>query len=200
LRAVRSPLLAGCIALGAEQASAQNAMVNPDPFAPKLESNPLKPPRFQKSRKPALAQQTPLPAFVPPASGAGDTGFDSTNSRKKTKAKLKGKSVAQPSALANQPVPPPVSPYQVPPPGEENAALAAAPPGHAAGRTDRADRQAGEEAQGAFRAGRPLRAARHPRRCPSICFRRSNSPVATAAILANRTIRRAPRFTPSCPS
>jgi hypothetical protein len=195
LRAVRSPLLAGCIALGAEQASAQNAMVNPDPFAPKLESNPLKPPRFQKSRKPALAQQTPLPAFVPPASGAGDTGFDSTNSRKKTKAKSKGKSVAQPSALANQQVPPPVSPYQVAPPGEENAAFAA--PWHAAGRTDR---QAGEEAQGAFRAGRPLRAARHPRRCPSICFRRSNSPAATAAILANRTIRRAPRFTPSCPS
>jgi hypothetical protein len=126
---MRRLLLAGCLALGGGPVLAQTAMVNPDPFAPKLESNPLKPPRFQKLRKPALAQDSPLPSFVAPASGAGNTGFDSTNSRKKAKAKPKGKSIAQPSALANQPVPPPASPYQVPPPGEENAALAAAPPG-----------------------------------------------------------------------
>ncbi len=126
---MRGLLFAACIALGGGQASAQTALVFPDPLAPKLETDPRKPPRFQKSPKPALAQSAPAPAFVPPASGAGDTGFDSTNSRKKTKAKPKAKSAAQPSTLANEPAPPPVSPYQTPPPGEENAALAAAPPG-----------------------------------------------------------------------
>jgi hypothetical protein len=122
---MRGLLLAGCIALGCGQAGAQDAMINPDPFAPKLESNPLKPPRFQKSRKPAQSLSTP--AFVPAASGAGDTGFDSTNARKKTKAKPKANSATQSSPLANEPAP--VSPYQIPPPGEEDAALAAAPPG-----------------------------------------------------------------------
>jgi hypothetical protein len=129
LRATRGLLLAGCIALGGGQVKAQTALVFPDPLAPKLESNPLKPPRFQKPTRAPTASTAPTPAFVPPASGAGDTGFDSTNSRKKTKAKPKTKSATQPSTLANEPVPPPASPYQTPPPGEENAALAAAPPG-----------------------------------------------------------------------
>jgi len=86
-------LLATCVALGAGQASAQTAMVNPDPLAPNLQTDPRKPPRFQNSLPP-LAQAGQPTTFAPftllaPASGAGNMGFDSTNARKKTKAKPK---------------------------------------------------------------------------------------------------------------
>ena len=75
-------LLAACLALPGP-AWAQSALVNPDPFAPKLETNAKKPPRFQKSKsaQPASTGQptTFSQVFVPPRSGAGTTGFDASN-------------------------------------------------------------------------------------------------------------------------
>jgi hypothetical protein len=126
---MRCALLAACIALGG-QARAQTAMVNPDPLAPNLQTNPLQPPRFQQSQSPTPAQAGQPTTFVPPVSGAGDTGFDATNARKKTKAKPKEDASSDAQALSSQSVAPPSpSPYQIPPPGEDTTALAAAPPG-----------------------------------------------------------------------
>jgi hypothetical protein len=132
MRCAHLALLAGSVALGG-QARAQTAMVNPDPLAPQLQTNPRQPPRFQRSQSSPLAQAGQPTTFAPftlpaPASGAGGTGFDSTNNRKKT-AKPSAKAATGPAASASQPVPPPPSPYQTPPPGEESTALAAAPPG-----------------------------------------------------------------------
>ena len=80
-------LLAACVALGGVPARAQTAMVNPDPLAPNLQTNPRKPPRFQRTQGRRLAQAGQPATFAPftlpaPASGAGDTGFDSSNVRK----------------------------------------------------------------------------------------------------------------------
>jgi hypothetical protein len=79
-------LLAACMALGSADAAAQS-LVNPDPLAPKLQTDAKNPPRFQKFKRQELAQLGPPAAFVPPASGAGKTGFDSTNARKTITAK-----------------------------------------------------------------------------------------------------------------
>ena len=129
LLATRCALLAACVALGG-QARAQTALVNPDPLAPNLQTNPRQPPRFQQSQSPTPAQAGQPTTFVPPASGAGDTGFDSTNDRKKTKAKPKTDASSDARSLSSQAAPAPApSPYQAPPPGEGSNALAAAPPG-----------------------------------------------------------------------
>jgi hypothetical protein len=83
----------------------------PDPLAPKLQTDPKKPPRFQKFDRPAQVQLGPPANFTPPASAAGDTGFDSTNSRKtKAKPKPKSRSAATPASAP----PASVSPYQKP--------------------------------------------------------------------------------------
>lgn len=124
------------MALACVNAHAQTAPppAFPDPLAPKLATDPRTPPTFRKFDQPAQAQLGPPPTFTPPASGAGDTGFDSTNSRKaKTKAapktapKAKAKTGAD--AQASVPAVPPISPYQKPPPGSPSAtdALARAP-------------------------------------------------------------------------
>jgi hypothetical protein len=109
-------------------ANAQIAPPNPDPLAPKLATDPRNPPRFQKFTVPSLTPLGPLAGFTPPASAAGDTGFDSTNARKaKAKAKPKPKpesTDAQASAPAAQPA---ISPYQKPPTNSAKAAFAAAP-------------------------------------------------------------------------
>jgi hypothetical protein len=125
-------LLAACMAFGCRDATAQTALVFPDPLAPTLESNPSNPPRFQ----PAQAQLGPPPVLTPPASGAGLTGFDSTNARKKTRAKPKSVAVTARVPMLGAPAttpapPPPPSPYQTPqiPPDEADTALAAATPG-----------------------------------------------------------------------
>jgi hypothetical protein len=119
LRATPGALLvAACVALGGGQANGQLAA--PDPLTPKLDTDPRKPPRFQSSTPPAAGR--PM-KFAPPASGAGDTGFDSTNTRTRNaapKAKV---------GAAATPAPPPPSLYQTPPPNDANAALATAPPG-----------------------------------------------------------------------
>jgi len=103
-------LLAACLMLGGE-ARAQIAV---DPLAPYIQSDPRQPPRFQQ----AQAITDPPAAFTPPVagSGAGATGFDSTNSRK-SKAKAKPKTPAADQAIApGAPAPAVVSPYQKPPP------------------------------------------------------------------------------------
>ncbi len=128
-------LVAACVALGSGDAVAQ--MAAPDPLAPKLSTDPRQPPRFQKFERPGLAQLGPPTTFTPPASAAGDTGFDSTNSRKvtpatkvttKAGAKAKPKSIGNAQAIApGAAAPASVSPYQKPPANSGNGAYAAAP-------------------------------------------------------------------------
>jgi hypothetical protein len=127
-------LLAAGLALVGRDAMAQITMAVPDPLAPQLDSDPDNPPRFEQSGAPARVQARTPSTFMPPLSGAGTTGFDSTNARKNTKAKPKPvTAMAQAPVVGTAPatVPPPPSPYQVPqiPPDEADTALAAAPPG-----------------------------------------------------------------------
>lgn len=99
-------LVAACVVLGSVDAMAQTATpVFPDPLAPKLATDPRNPPRFQKFNRPGLVQLGPPAAFAPPASGAGNTGFDSTNTRK-IKGKAKPKSRANAQAVAPGPAQP----------------------------------------------------------------------------------------------
>src|SRR5262249_52496201 len=91
------------VALGSGHARAQFA--GPDPFPPNLQGDPRKPQQFQTA--PRVAQTAPTTTFAPytlpaPASGAGDTGFDSTNVHKK-KPKAKAKSTTAPAAAAAAP-------------------------------------------------------------------------------------------------
>ena len=93
-------LAAACVALPCADVHAQ--LVNPsytDPLAAKLQTSPRNPPRFQKLDREALAQLAAPTTFTPPASGAGTSGFDSTNNRK-TKAKTKIKASADAQAIA----------------------------------------------------------------------------------------------------
>ena len=138
-------VVAACLALACGDARAQSAPPYPDPFAPQLTTNPLKPPRFQKVAPGATARSDQLRTFAPPPSGAGTTGFDATNARKKLPPKPRSgaAATAQPlQAGAAQPLQQPGaaqtpvrSPYQVPqipenePADQANTALAAAPPG-----------------------------------------------------------------------
>ena len=118
--ASRGLLVAACVVLGGGDAVAQ--MAAPDPLTPRLTTDPRNPPRFQSFSRPALAQLGTPTGFTPPASGAGDTGFDSTNARKiqgkdKPKSKSKTKSKANTDARAMAPgaaAPLKVSPYQKP--------------------------------------------------------------------------------------
>jgi len=136
-----SLLLAAALALVCGRVMAQTALVDSDPLAPKLESDPDRPPRFEQPdalTQPQAAQQQTLQqqAFTPPASGAGLTGFDATNARQKAKAKPKQQlrlGTAQSPTLdgsVNATAPTTMSPYQVqqiPEPDEADTALAAAP-------------------------------------------------------------------------
>jgi len=115
-------LLAVCVLLGSAAAEAQVAA--PDPWTPRVTTDPRNPPRFQKFTRPTLAQLgAPVP-LAPPASGAGDTGFDSTNVRK---AKSKPKPKSRAASARGQAAALPVSPYQKPATNEASAAFAAAP-------------------------------------------------------------------------
>ena len=111
--------------LGSGGAVAQLAA--PDPLTPRLSTDPRNPPRFQTFSRPALAQLGPPAAFTPPASGAGDTGFDSTNTRKvQGKAKPKARSDARAIAPGTA-APVTVLPYQKPAAKSGSGAYAAAP-------------------------------------------------------------------------
>ena len=120
-------LMAACVALWSADAVAQTAAF-PDPLAPNLQTDPRQPPRFQKFTRPGLVQLGPPATFTPPASGAGDTGFDSTNSRKKAKGKAKAKSPVSAQAITpGLPTPTPVSRYQKPATDSAGGAYAQAP-------------------------------------------------------------------------
>lgn len=125
LAALFGALVAACMMVG--DANAQVAA--PDPLAPKLNTDPRNPPKFQK-----LTQaQTDAPStFTPPPapSAAGNTGFDSTNSRKakaKAKAKPKAKPGTDDQAIAAKTPPVAVSPYQKPFTPTGDKAYASAP-------------------------------------------------------------------------
>ena len=64
-----------------------------------MQSDPRNPPRFQKFNRATIEQLTAPPSFTPPASGAGATGFDSTNTRK-TRPKAKSRTLAGAQAIA----------------------------------------------------------------------------------------------------
>jgi hypothetical protein len=138
-------LLAGSLALVARDTAAQTAMREPDPFAPKLESDPDNPPRFAQADKVAPAR-TVFQPIAPPASGAGTTGFDATNAPKRYVPKISARAPgagASPTQSAATPAldspattsttapPPPPSPYNVPQIASEQAdtALVSATPG-----------------------------------------------------------------------
>ena len=144
-------LLAACLASGPGRA--QTALVNPDPFAPKLATKSKKPPRFQKPTRSETRRLGAPTTFTPPPSGAGSTGFDAGNDpdrAAKTQARSSTSSgsatpsqgtVAPTLGTATPPLsggviqPPQPSPYDQPqivatqPADEANSALAAAPPG-----------------------------------------------------------------------
>jgi hypothetical protein len=78
--------MAVCAVLWSANATAQTPpLLYADPLAPNLQTDPRRPPVFQKFTRPGLVQLGPAANFSPPASGAGSTGFDSTNFRKKQK-------------------------------------------------------------------------------------------------------------------
>ena len=116
-------LFAAWLALGGGSAWAQTVLPAPDPFAPQLEADPRNPPRLQPSPRLRRGASDRPARFAPIPPGAGLTGFDSSNARKKLKPKRPAKTQAKAPALA--PVesvltaPPPVapaSPYQFPVP------------------------------------------------------------------------------------
>ena len=126
LAALFGALAAACVVAG--DANAQVAA--PDPLAPQLNTDPRNPPTFRKFTR----EQTPTGApstFTPPApapSAAGNTGFDSTNSRKaKTKQKPKAKPGTDDQAIAAKTPPVAVSPYQKPFTPTGDKAYASAP-------------------------------------------------------------------------
>jgi hypothetical protein len=118
-------LVTACVAAGDVRAQ----VAAPDPLAPNLNTDPRNPPKFQKlTQAPTGAPST----FTPPPrapSAAGDTGFDSTNSRKAkaAKAKPKAKPTTDQQAIQAQNPAPPVSPYQKPFATPGSKAMASAP-------------------------------------------------------------------------
>ncbi len=108
------------LAFGLGAARAQ--IVTPDsvdPFAPKS-ALPRKPQTFQKFGPQQQAQLRQTPSFAAPPSAAGNTGFDSTNS-KNAKAKARAQAAKKPGVTARaqatpagEPPPLAISPYQMP--------------------------------------------------------------------------------------
>lgn len=126
-------MTAACVlALGTGMASAQ--IVTPDsvdPFAPKS-ALPRKPQTFQKFGPQQQAQLKQTPTFTEPPSAAGDTGFDSTNSRN-AKAKARALAAKKPGSTARaqatpagETPPAAISPYQMPFPAPAKNAMASA--------------------------------------------------------------------------
>jgi hypothetical protein len=106
---------AACAVLGGASAWAQVIPPSSDPLAPKQQTDPRNPPRFQKFNRAPYAQ-APGTAVFAPASGAGRTGFDSTNARKKALPRTaRGAAAAKAQAVApGLPPPATVSLYQRP--------------------------------------------------------------------------------------
>lgn len=117
--------VAAGVALGACAAAAQTAA--PDPLNPTPDGDPRLS-RFQKFRRDNPAPLGPPARFgVPPASGAGKTGFDSTNARKRKPA---AKTTAQPIAPGVAAPPPSTSTTStttLPPAAAQSSAQVPAP-------------------------------------------------------------------------
>jgi hypothetical protein len=132
LRAAAPTALLIAAACLASPARAQTAFQFPDPLAPKLQTDPSKPPTFQKPTKPSKTQFGPPTNFAP-ASGAGKTGFDSTNARKKAVPRKPGAAAAaEKQAIAPGTAQPlTISPTSAPqkPANNAFAQAPAAPPG-----------------------------------------------------------------------
>jgi hypothetical protein len=90
------------------------AALYPDAFTAKLQSDPRNPPRFQKLDHAEPTQLTAPATFAPPVSGAGTTGFDSTNSRKVRDKTRRKASVRSPAIAPGVPALVSVSPYAKP--------------------------------------------------------------------------------------
>jgi len=134
LPSLRSPapmaaclLAAAGLVLGGARAEAQVTGTFADPLTPELTTDPADPPRFERDGSRSL-RKADQPTTFAPASGAGVTGFDSTNARKKAKPKNETKpgTSAQPIAPGTA-VPPAPSRYQQPLPPLSGEPLAAAP-------------------------------------------------------------------------
>jgi hypothetical protein len=132
-------LVAVCLAVlqggaAAQTTRAQTAQL----FAPPSDSDTdtngktKKPPRYEQFRRVSpKAQLGPPPNFErPPASGAGWTGFDSSNARKRTTKNKKQKPKSDDQSIApGEAAAPPASPYQSGIPEAAKRALASGAPG-----------------------------------------------------------------------
>ncbi len=124
-------LMAACAIFAGVDAAAQTPVpAYANPLQPQPDGDPKKPERFQKFKRPAPNASGAPTTFAPPASGAGQTGFDSTNAKKKKAAKSKSNArTGAPSATVVPPTPASVSPYQRPqlPPAAVTAMAAGVP-------------------------------------------------------------------------
>ncbi len=126
LAALLGALAGAWLALGVK-ANAQVAA--PDPLNPKLNTDPRNPPTFQKLTRVATGAPSTFVTVPLAPSASGNTGFDSTNSRKAkaAKAKPKTKPTTDEQATQAQNPTPPVSPYQKPFSTPGSRAMASAP-------------------------------------------------------------------------
>ena len=110
--------LACALTLASGAAFGQIVTPDSDPLTPRP-TNQQKPPTFQTFGPQQQQQLAQTPSFTPPSTGAGNTGFDSTNSRRgkarNQAAPRKPATAARAQAVSNdQPAPIPLSPYQKP--------------------------------------------------------------------------------------
>jgi hypothetical protein len=121
-------LAAACFALSCGNVWAQTQPpLYPDPLAPSLQTDPRSPPRFQRSNRAPFAQAPASAVFTPPASGAGDTGFDSTNTRKFSPRRATRTGAKTDSQTIAPGLPAPITPSQYQKPAAPTGAFAQAP-------------------------------------------------------------------------
>jgi hypothetical protein len=119
---VRVCLLVAGVALSHADTLAQNAPPSSDPVARQAGTDQPNPPRLRTFQPAAQAQADQPTTLAPIPPGAGITGFDATNARKKIKPKRSAKPAADlrlgPALAQSDPNAPPaaepVSPYQRP--------------------------------------------------------------------------------------
>jgi len=97
-RAIGVLAVAGTTFCHADARAQTVAALFPDALTATI-SDPRNPPRFQKFDRATLEQLSAPPTFTPPASGAGATGFNSTNVRR-TKPRAKSKALANAQTIA----------------------------------------------------------------------------------------------------
>jgi hypothetical protein len=114
-------LAAGLVVAAGGAWAQQNTLVNPDPLSPRLDSDPRKPPRFQTFTRPPLEPLDAPRTLTPPPSGAGATGFDSSNTGVRRQRVRPGGDASGANAPADRPAAAQsqqqqqMSSYQIPP-------------------------------------------------------------------------------------